>query len=213
MKTERIIISNTGENLALALRTAEEYTEEAGLSGKPALHLRLLAEETVGMVKSLSGQFTAYFWIEKKRGKHEIHLEGKITLDSYERETLLSVAKSGGNLLAKGIMGKIKNLLEIGALNYKEVGKDSILDYGVVLPTDPDAMLSPGVALGMTEQFWSLQSYRKNMAGPVVHEDPEEVREALDELERSIVANLADDVQVGVLDGKLLLVVVYDENR
>ncbi len=153
MKTDRIIISNSGDNFALALAAVEEYTAECGMEKKPSLHLRLLAEETIGMVKSLSGQFTAYFWIEGEDKVHSIHLEGTIKLDSMERETLLSVAKSGGNILAKGIMGKIKNLIEIGTLNYNEIGRDSILDYGVVLPTDPDAAVSPGIAVGMTEQF------------------------------------------------------------
>ena len=214
MKTEKIIISNTGDNFKQALEEVERYTTELALSRRPALHVRLLAEETIGMVESMTGRFTAYFWVEKMGRLHTIHLEGKATLDGDERERLLSVAKSGGNILAKGVMGKIKNLIEIGTLNYQELGKESVLDYGMVMPTDADIMMSPGVVLGMTEQFWSLQSYRKNVEeANRVYDDPEEVRELLNELERSIVANLADDIQIGVLDGKLKMIVSYKEKE
>ena len=212
MKSDKIIISNTGDNFKMALESVEAYSSNAGLGRKSSMHLRLLSEETMSMVKSFSGEFTAYFWVESHRRLHTINLDGKIKLDSLEREKLLATAKSGGNILAKGIMGKIKNIIEIGSLSYKEMGKDTILDYGIVFPTDPDAVVSPGVALGMTEQFWSLQSYKANMAqAGNVPDEPEEVREALDELERSIVSKLASDVQVGILDGKIKLVVSYEE--
>ncbi len=212
MKSTKIIINNNGENFSAALDLAEKYSRQMNLGKKTTMHIRLLTEETMSMVAAMTGEFTAYFWLEGEPGHHTIRLDGNVKLDSYERENLLNVAKSGGNILAKGVMGKIKNLIEIGTLNYKELGKNTILDYGVVMPTDPDAMISPGMTLGMTEQFWSLQSYKKGVKdAKTVHDDPEEVRNLVDELERSIVAKLADDVQIGILDGKFKMIVSYKE--
>ena len=212
MRSEKVIINNTGDDFDTLLRSVEKYTADLGLERKPALHLRLLAEETIGMVRSMTGDFTAYFWIEQKRDLHTLNLEGKLKIDATEREKLLSVAKSGGNILAKGIMGKIKDIIEIGTLSYKEAESSEVFDYAMVLPVYADRAISPGMDLGMTEQFWSLQSYRQGVKeAETVHEEPQEIRELLDELEQSIVANLAEDVQVGVLDGKFKMKISYRE--
>ncbi|MBQ9632014.1 MAG: hypothetical protein IJV04_03760 [Lachnospiraceae bacterium] len=211
MKSERVVISNIGENFERALDEVERYAEENGITGRAAFHLRLLAEETIGLVKSMTGKYTAYFWLENaKNHLHTINLEGTVELTGTEKERLLSMSKSGGNILARGIMGKIRDLIETGALTYKESGQNSILDYGVVMPTDPDMMMSPGMVLGMTEQFWSLQSYRQNVIeANREREYPEELQEMVDELEHSIVANLAEDIQIGILDGKMKMIISY----
>ena len=210
MKTKKMIITNRGENMAEVLNEVEHYIAGQNMSKKQGMHFRLLAEETVGMVRNIAGDFTAYCWAEGDLGEHRIFLEGKAELDSEERDRILALSKSGGNILAKGFMGKIKEMIEIGEMNYREIGRESILQYGVTMPTSADALLASSLALDMTESFWSLQTYRENIgqqeeSGAL----PDEVQRAADELEQSIVANLADDVQVGTLNGKIKLVIIY----
>lgn len=50
MKTDVITVSSQGVQMASALNLAEKVAAYKELSGKNALHLRLLTEETMGMM-------------------------------------------------------------------------------------------------------------------------------------------------------------------
>ena len=58
---------------------------------------------------------------------------------------------------------------------------------------------------GMTDALysWSMQKYKKD-----VEAEKDDDPESWDELEKSIIANIADDVQVGILKDKIELIVV-----
>lgn len=214
MKTDKIIVTNRGEKMGEVLDSAQRYIDGQRMSRKDGIHFRLLAEEMIGMVRNIAGDFTAYCWIEGQGDTHRICLEGKASLDSEERDRMLALRKSGGNLLAKGIMGKIKEVIEIGELNYREVGRESLLQYGMTMSTSADALLASNIALDMTESFWSLQTYRENVSdGQEKYGLSDEMRQAADELEQSIVANIADDVQVGALNGKIKVIVIFKEKN
>lgn len=196
--------------MAEMLEEVERYIKSQDMERKQGMHFRLLAEETIGMVRNIAGDFTAYCWAEGDDGEHRIYLEGKAELDSDERDKILALRKSGGNILAKGFMGKIKEMIEIGEMNYREIGRDSILQYGMSMPTSADALLAGSIALDMTESFWSLQTFRENLSESEEGDGlTDEQQRAADEMEQSIVANLADDVQVGTLNGKIKLVIIY----
>jgi hypothetical protein len=100
-------------------------------------------------------------------------------------------------------MGKIREMVEIGLQHYDDIGKTEaesgipMLDYGAMGGEDPMMLQSM--------YTWSLQKYRDSVEE--AKEDSEIAAEAWDELEKSIIANIADDVQVGIMKDTVELIV------
>ena len=55
MKTDVITVSSSGAQMEAALAQVDKMAAFKGLTGKNALHLRLLVEEMMGMMRSLKG--------------------------------------------------------------------------------------------------------------------------------------------------------------
>lgn len=199
-KTKEVYIDNAENTVSSALTVADEFIEQLALDRKKSIHLRLLAEETLGMVKAMTGEFQAMFWMEAKDEEYRIRLSVKTSMSREKKNDLLSVSKSGKNAAVKGFMGKVREIIENGLLNFDEALEmqqefgDGFVDYAFV------GMGIPG-ELPMTVPFkresliWSLSTYRETLEEE--HVKPS-TAEAWDELEKSIVASIAKDVIVGV---------------
>ena len=191
--------------LEAVLSEVEKVTTYNALDDKKALRLRLLAEELCGMLPGLIENFSGKFWAENESETYELHVELKADDMNIDlRDELISVSKSGKNAAAKGIMGKIRAVAETMLL----AAFDPTLP--MPLPTgdfhdyhgfnmgfgyiDPAISYETGYVYS-----WSLFNYKTAV------EDKEE--DAVAELERSIVARLADDIIVGVR-GKNVEIVV-----
>ena len=64
MKTDKITVSSQGARMNAALEQAEKVAAYKGLSMKDGLHLRLLTEEMMGLMRSITGEREGIFWIE-----------------------------------------------------------------------------------------------------------------------------------------------------
>ncbi len=203
MTTEQVYVKNDGEGLDKALILAENFARTVELSTRNSIHLRLLTEEVLGMVRAIAGEFKAVFWLEGDAKECRILLKADTLMDSTKRKELISASSSGKNEAAKGIMGKIRELVEVGMENFDELGQLQ-MQYGV----NPMAYGSMGLdneAMSQAMLTWSLKQYRESLAEDSTEEYYEE---AWDELEKSVVANLADDVRVGIRNDKLNLTVI-----
>ena len=56
MKTDIIAVTNTGDHMQTVLREAEKAAEYKGLSEQSSMQLRLLTEEMMGLMRSITGQ-------------------------------------------------------------------------------------------------------------------------------------------------------------
>ena len=200
--TEKVKITNTGSGMPQALSMTEEAAGLLHLSTKDGLRARLLAEETLSMVRSVAGEFSADFWIELDEAERSfaIHLEAKSELDYPKRQELLSVSTTGKNVAHTGIMDKIRGMIEAGIYGVEESFRLQA-EYG----TGMFAVGALGVPDdGMSEALysWSMQKYRADV------EANDDDTESADELEKSIIANIADDVRVGIRKDSLELVAV-----
>ena len=198
--TEKVKVTNTGSGMPEALSMSEKAAGLLRLSTKDSLRARLLAEETLSMVRTVAGTFSADFWIELEERTFTIHLEAKSELDYPKRQELLSVSTTGENAAHLGIMDRIRGMIEAGIYGVEESFRlqaeygTGMFSYGALgVPDD-----------GMAEAMysWSMQKYKDDVEAS--EDDPE----LSDELEKSIIANIADDVQVGIKKDSVLLVVV-----
>ena len=189
--------------LEAVLAEVEKVTTYNGLEDKKALRLRLLAEELCGMLPGLVENFSGDFWAENDGDNYELHVELKAEDMTFElRDELISVSKSGKNIAAKGVMGKIRAVAETMLLAAFDptvsIPAGEYYDYhgynmgfGYI---DPTIAVETGYIYS-----WSLYSYKA-----AVEENEED---AYAELERSIVAKLADDIIVGVRGNNVEIVV------
>ena len=193
MRSDIYELDNLSSDYRAIPAEAEKVAEYNVLDNKKALRLRLLAEEMICMLPQLLIYGKGKFWIENEGSSYELHLSvTPYDMSASDRDKILSVSKSGKNAAAVGIIGKIVNAVEIMIANNAKTAKDD--PYGYFM-------------LGLTEYSdsiaWSLMNYRDSFDSAAQVEK----REAWDELEKSIIANLADDVIVGVLGGKVDIVV------
>lgn len=166
----------------------------ASLDKKENGRLRLLAEELVGMLPELLEFSDGEFWIDCNGKSFELHtvLNPNVSLTDEIREKLLQVSSSGKNAAAVGIMAKIKLAVEFMLIDYEKNINQLPLDYEFY----HDGM---GTVPYFSSASWSLGAYRAKTSG--------EKGEKWDELEKSIIANIADDVLVGIQGKKVEIIV------
>ncbi|MBR0266422.1 MAG: hypothetical protein IJQ71_03195 [Clostridia bacterium] len=186
MKTDVINVSSRGSRMETALQQADFVAEYKGLSRKNALHLRLLTEEMMGIIRSITGETEGEFWIEDNDDVFQLHLRVNTTMDSEKRERLLSTSTSGKNESARGLMGRLRNFFDVEA------------DADVAASAGPlfSAMYSDSSTGSALDYEWSLLRYQEQLNSR--GENDPIAREAWDELEKSVVAHVADDIKISI---------------
>ena len=186
MKTDTITISSLGSGMSEAFEQVESVASYKGLDHKQKLHLQLLTEETMGLMRSITGAQEGSFWIEdeKQPGTFEIHLKVITAMNADKREALLSASTSGKNDAARGIMGRLRDFFT----------RDDAADAGFFTPMMSEAMYEYSTSPSLDLE-WSLMRYRDEVVQRKSGQD-EEALQAWDELEKSVVAHVADEVKV-----------------
>lgn len=192
MKSKICTLNKNIDSYNEILNEVENILTYNKIEGKQALRIRLIAEELIGMVRGLVDDFEGMFWIENNGSDYEFHVNIKVDeMNIEKREELIAVSKTGKNAAATGIMGKIRAVAETMMLvvtnpnlncpvmQYYD-GNDIIMGVGYL---EPEIAAEYGYLCS-----WSLNNYKTKTQEAT----------ACDELERSIVANLANDIIVGV---------------
>lgn len=195
MKSNVCKIDNGTKDLEAILKECERVAAYNGLDHKQALQLRLLCEEIDGMLPNIIDDFEGDFWIEYEKDVCKVNVSVKIPeLNVNKKAELIGIAKDKRNVAAVGIVGKIRNAIE-----------DYFLDEDVMnafMVSADEARLSMEYS-GMADYsyLWSLEQYRASA-------QQEEQAGAWDELEKSVIASVADDVIVGVKGKRANIVIV-----
>ena len=180
-------------DLANILKECNKVAVYNQLNEKQTLQLRLICEELDAMLPNIINEFDGDFWIEFNDGQCKVIAD--ITFEEFtadKKKELIAISLNKKNAFAKGIVGKIRSVIEnlyldkenVEALNMS-VLFNSALEYSV----------------GMENSYiWSLNNYKSSVV--------EENKEDWDELEKSIIAHLADDVIVGVKGTKATITVI-----
>ena len=190
-------IEKGSKDLYAILKESEQVALYNGLNEKQTLQLRLICEEIDGMLPNVIDDFCGDFWIEYENGVCKVNACIDIPeLTSNKKDELIKISKNQKNALAVGIVGKIRSAIE-----------DLFLDTEIFKQYDMSTLFNEGVeySVGLTPSYsWSLNKYRTVVK--------KENKEDWDELEKSIIANLADDIIVGVKGKQATIVVVKKFN-
>ena len=195
MVSDIIKINNDGENIDEVLNLTEKVATYGGLDSKKTIRLRLLAEELVGIMRGITGQSGSDFWIETEKNKYNLFLKTHVFMNQELYSQFIDVSSSGKNAAAKGLTGKIRECIAVALLPTSN------------MPSPLQHPASNIMTLGNVSTYqsnlnafaWSLHNYKQSLENTTA----DDAIQAWDELEKSIVANVADDVQVRV-EGSLV---------
>lgn len=191
MKSEVIAVSSRGRGMEAALAQADQTAKKMNLTHRETLHMRLLVEEMMSMMRSIIGQLEGKLWIETEDGAYRLVLQTKTLLDSEQRRQLVSASTSGTNAAHKGLMGMLRAFFE----------PMPVLDTPAFLV---ETLAIPGNENG--ELNWSLEAYRERLRKR--RDSSEDAREEWDELEKSVVSHIADNIEVSIRNNDVDLVIV-----
>ena len=208
MKSGIIDVDNQGVGFQNALEHTAKAARFRELNDRDSLRLRLLTEEMLGMLKEITGQTEAKFWVESKGKQFELHLQARPIITGLMREELLSVSSTGKNAAAEGVMGKLRDIFE-RAFDATE-GKDPSSCYmqGLLLTSASEGIDPMTYSANASMVAWSMQKYKATVAAE--KETDAEAMQEWDELEKSIVANLADEVSISIRGREVEMVVYKD---
>lgn len=202
MKTDVIRICSDLRGRQEAIEETERFAAYNHITGKQAMHMRLLTEETVSMVHGILSGFEGDFWIESEKRKSgrlcRICVAANASVSESQETELMRISSSGKNEEAKGFLGAIREIFRWSVQSTEENRKNTG-------STAVDVMYRMGTpAAAEEEAFWSLQQYRASLEQ---HTQEEESRQAWDELEKSIVANLSDEIRIGITNERATVII------
>ena len=193
MMTTRRRIDERPDQAGLAHQLLEEYAGGMPLDHRERLRLCLLIEEALGMICGIMDGAEGTIWMDGWGGETRIHIDVSAKPNPIQREALASVASNGRNEGGRSFMQTLGAFIT-DSRNHVRDRLGSILNRGV---TENDA-----------GSEWSLKAYRNHL-----DDQSDETHAALQELERSIVAHLADDVIVRMRNGQISLLIVRHFRR
>lgn len=200
--SDKFMLNSDAGRMAAARYATENFAWQAKLDKRDMLRLDLLVEETLGMVKTMLEDFYGQMWFVSNGKTCEIHFEATADMNGDKKDELLSVSSSGKNAARRGFMVKLGDVIS-GTLRGMGRTMDTygqeMIQYGIV---HTPSVLSANADM-MT--VWTLKTYRDDLSQARGADGAAD--EAWDELEKSIVAKLADDVVVGVKGDRIDLVI------
>ena len=191
MKTDKLWINGNIRRNSEVNDILADFAGKAGIAGKDFVHMNLLAEETLGMANQLLKDFDGEIWLETTAEGYEIILEADVREN---REGTVPAQDEPA-----GFMAKIAELLNCSFM----------FENAAEMPENLAGMLPDYMSYGLRDSAespawagtWSLSAYRSRLQ----HQPGSGIN--LDELEKSIVGSLADEVTVGIQGRRIRLVI------
>jgi hypothetical protein len=148
------------------------------------------------MLPNIIDDFNGELWIDYEDGLCRVNVSLRFNeFTAEKKEGLVAIAKNKKNAAAVGIVGRIRSSLE-------DVFLDEDVARGSDMMSDTFYYYSPDVHDHMDYSYrWSLEQYRNDVRGM-------ERTEEWDELEKSVIASVADDITVGVKGKRADIVVI-----
>lgn len=158
------------------------------LSPKDQNCLRLLAEEMFSMCNELLHTHRLNFEMENEKTSFMLRVSTKTNVDDNAREAFMSMSSSGKNEANKGVKGMLGAVLELMFVQGSYEYAPSSWSYGIHPGSDGYSCM------------WTLSQFMDQAPR-------DKAKNEWDGMEKSIIANFADDVTIGVRSGRLEMTV------
>lgn len=200
MRQETIVIDSSEKNFVEALNTTLQMGEEAGLDSRELIRLRLLTEELIGLLRGIAGEVTADYTVKQYGKEFTLQLKGDVNMDSKMHKQLLDASSSGSNAAVKGFMSKMREMIGTMVLP-GTLGHTLVSGFSMGLMTMSGPTPASETGAGVQAYMWSMDKYIDSVKA---NNDTKE----WDELEKSIVANIADEIKVSIV-GSLVEITIF----
>ena len=201
----KIAVGKGAALTADAMDAAESFVRGLNLDKKTTLRMRLLTEEVLEMLKGTAEDFSGLFWLEADDAECRICIDGAAELDLAAEKSLLSVSRDGKNVSVKGFTARLTQFVR----HYREyvARLNALMNLSSGLyPEDFMYIGAMQPSSETTDVMWSMNDYRKFLLDDT-HASAQLAADR-DELEKSIIGNLADDVHVGVKEDRIKITVI-----
>ncbi|MBQ6537788.1 MAG: hypothetical protein IJL75_02665 [Eubacterium sp.] len=206
MKSETIRIEGKQTKEIRIADFVEGYCKDKGYDNKTSLRMRLLAEELVCLISSMEMEIEGDFFVESDEKEINLRLNMRTFLYPERKKELMSLA-TVEKKKPKGVLGKLSQVVQgfLAGMDEDEVHQ---MQLAKSIPYGMYGMTGSCMGNQMMESMtaWSLQRYRDAIDESIQNDNNEE--EEKDELEKSVLANIADEVSVEIKSNKVLLSVV-----
>ena len=187
MNSEMVTVITGEDCTEKVLSMVEGFAND--IDKKAALRLRLMAEEMMILMRTITGEVEAKFWIENEGNKYALHISTNTIMYADKRKELMEVSSKKENAASRGVLGKIREVFELALLPKDErTARESRV--GMMGITDPSAYMTSA------SETWSMKNYVSSVNS--MSDDSEFAQEAKNELERSIIANIAKEVLIAI---------------
>jgi len=112
MKTEIIGIDNQGNGFQEAIDEVKKLAACQNLNAEEALQLEHITEETLSLIRSVTGELQASFWSEVEDKAFCLHVTTKTAMDKEKRGHLISSASSRKNEITNTFLGRLRDAIE-----------------------------------------------------------------------------------------------------
>ena len=191
MNIESVIIDSEGNGFSQALELSAKLAAEAELDNRETTRLRLLTEEVIGLLRGVAGDVKAEFTMTQYGKEFTLRLDGDVVLDKKMHDQLIEASSKGENAAVKGFTGRLKEMIGTmllpGSLAHTVVSGFSMGLTNMGSPVQP----ADASSAAAQEYLWSLEKYEE-----AVKKNSDKY--GADVLEKSIIANIADEVQVSI---------------
>ena len=193
IRTDKLWVNGEVLRIDEVVEMLKVFAAKMGIRGRDYQHMGLLTEETLGMAGQLLKDFEGEIWLEGTPAGYDILLEADALPDS-------GTAAPAAN--PEGFMAKIAEMLNCSYMfeNAQEMPED----LAGMLPDYMSYGVKEGKQSPVWAGSWSLSAYRYNLERRRSEKDSEI---ALDELEKSIVAQLAEEVTIGIHGRRIRMVI------
>ena len=198
MKTEEITVKASGQGIERAVSETEELAFISGLSNKQCLHLRLLAEELLGLMQDVTGQGEARYTVEQCETTYVMELNADVKMTKEVRRKLIELSSRKENAAPKGFMGRLRD--SIAAVFLPAGNTSTGMKVGLM------GLGSPSDYGTYDTYSWTMTQYMEG----VKKAQSEEAEEAMSEMERSIVASIADEVKVHIMGSHVKIMITKE---
>ena len=191
MQTDKIQVGSDTADMNRAMKESEKFAQYFQLGEQSSLRLQLLTEELLALPRAIVGEFYADFWLEStKNHTCQLHLDLMADMDYVKKHEMIHASTSHKNAASQGFLSALREMVE-DALFLPSAGANSLVFYGANRT--------------QVDVSWTLSQYRAELENAKENDDTLEA--AWDELKKSMLAKIADDVQIFVNGNQVHLVV------
>ena len=142
MKSEVIRIDNQENGFKEAVEETMKLADCLKLNEEETLQLDHITEETLSLIRSVTGEIQASYWVEAEGKAFCLHVTTKTTMDKEKRNNLISSTSSRKNEITNTFLGKLRDAIEqaIAADGVRQYDnpEDDLTEYMNYHPADPE---------------------------------------------------------------------------